>query len=113
MDITVLSLLSMAVALPLMFSKKTKMRDLSEIFLGFGLLFIGLEFIQASMPDISGKSEVLAFLSSFEDKGVWSILLCVLIGTLVTIVVQSSSATMAITLTMAYQGWIGVWTDGI
>ena len=86
------------------------MRDLSEIFLGFGLLFIGLEFIQASMPDISGKSEVLAFLSSFEDKGVWSILLCVLIGTLVTIVVQSSSATMAITLTMAYQGWIGVWT---
>ena len=110
MDITVLSLLSMAVALPLMFSKKTKMRDLSEIFLGFGLLFIGLEFIQASMPDISGKSEVLAFLSSFEDKGVWSILLCVLIGTLVTIVVQSSSATMAITLTMAYQGWIGVWT---
>ena len=110
MDITILSLFSIAIALPFMFSKRIKRREVSEIFLGFGLLFIGLEFIQVSMPNISQHPEILSFLSRFEDGSVFSILICVLIGTLVTIVVQSSSATMAITITMAYQGWIGVWT---
>ena len=109
-DITILSLFSIAVALPFLFSKKTKAREYAEIFMGFGLLFIGLEFIQASMPDISSHPEILSFLSQFEDGSIFSILICVLIGTLLTIVVQSSSASMAITITMAYQGWIGVWT---
>ena len=109
-DITILSLFSIAIALPFLFSKKTKSRECAEIFMGFGLLFIGLEFIQASMPDISSHPEILSFLSQFEDGSVFSILICVLIGTLLTIVVQSSSASMAITITMAYQGWIGVWT---
>ena len=109
-DITILSLFSIAVALPFLFSKKTKAREYAEIFMGFGLLFIGLELIQASMPDISSHPEILSFLSQFEDGSVFSILICVLIGTLLTIVVQSSSASMAITITMAYQGWIGVWT---
>lgn len=109
-DITILSLFSIAVALPFLFSKKTKGRDFAEIFMGFGLLFIGLEFIQASMPDISSHPEILSFLSRFEDGSVSSILLCVFIGTILTVIVQSSSASMAITITMAYQGWIGVWT---
>lgn len=109
-DITILSLFSIAIALPFLFSKKTKGRDFAEIFMGFGLLFIGLEFIQASMPDVSSHPEILSFLSRFEDGSLSSILICVLIGTLLTVVVQSSSASMAITITMAYQGWIGVWT---
>ena len=109
-DITILSLFSIAIALPFLFSKKTKSRECAEIFMGFGLLFIGLEFIQASMPDISSHPEILSFLSRFEDGSIFSILICVLIGTLLTMVVQSSSASMAITITMAYQGWIGVWT---
>ena len=110
MDITSLALASAAVSLPLMFSKKVRMRDYSEVFLGFGLLFMGLKFIQASSPDISSHPEILSFLSTFEDGSFLSIAICVLIGTIVTIIVQSSSATMAITITMAFQGWIGVWT---
>ena len=109
MDITLFALFAIAIALPLMFSKGMKKRDVSEIFLGFGLLFLGLEFLQNSMPDISEHTEVLAFLSSFNNAKLSSILLCVLIGTILTCIVQSSSATMAITITMAYQGWIGVW----
>ena len=58
-DITILSLFSIAIALPFLFSKKTKSRECAEIFMGFGLLFIGLEFIQASMPDISSHPEIL------------------------------------------------------
>ena len=110
MDITVLSLVAVAVALPLMFSDKSRLIEVSEIFLGFGILFLGLEFLQDSMPDISRNPEILSFLSRFEDGSVLSMLLCVLIGTILTIIVQSSSATMAITITMAYQGWIGLYT---
>jgi Na/Pi-cotransporter len=108
MDITSLALCSIAVALPLMFSAKTKRREVSEIFLGFGLLFFGLTYLQHSMPDISRHTAVLEFLSRFNNGSFLSIIVCILIGTLLTIVVQSSSATMAITITMAYQGWIGV-----
>ena len=110
MNITTLALVAIAIALPLMFSSKVRPRELSEIFLGFGLLFMGLEFLQSSMPDISSSTHILAFLQRFEDGSALSLILCVIIGTLLTMVVQSSSATMAITITMAYQGWIGVYT---
>ncbi len=108
MDITILALCSIAVALPLMFSSKPKRREVSEIFLGFGLLFFGLTYLQNSMPDISQHTDVLAFLAQFDNGSFLSVIACVVIGTLMTIIVQSSSATMAITITMAFQGWIGV-----
>ena len=109
MDITIVSLIAIAISLPMMFSKKLKFREISEIFLGLGLLFIGLNYLQKSMPDLSGHTEVLAFLKGFEDGSMWSILICVLIGTVITMIVQASAATMAITITMAFNGWIGVW----
>lgn len=108
MDITALALCSIAVALPLMFSSRTRRREVSEIFLGFGLLFFGLTYLQNSMPDISKSPEILEFLARFDNGSFLSVLSCIIIGTLLTIIVQSSSASMAITITMAYQGWIGV-----
>lgn len=108
MNITVLALYSIAIALPLMFSSHTKKREISEIFLGFGLLFLGLNYLQTSMPDISKNTEILSILANFNDGSFLSIIICVVLGTLLTIIVQSSSASMAITITMAYQGWIGV-----
>lgn len=110
MNITTLSLASIAIALPLMFSKGIKKREISEIFLGFGFLFLGLEFLQAAMPDISKYPQIPEFLSRFNNNSPLSLIACVIFGTLMTCIVQSSSATMAITITMAYQGWIGVWT---
>lgn len=110
MDITVLSLASIAIALPLMFSKAPKNREISEIFLGFGLLFLGLEFIQSSMPDITKYPAIPEFLSRFNNSSPLSLIACVIFGTVLTCIIQSSSATMALTITMAYQGWIGVWT---
>ncbi len=107
MDITVLALFAIAFAAPMMFSKKTKTRDIADILLGFGILFLGLDFMSHSMPDITGNVDALAFLATFNVDTLWMNLLCVLLGTLVTIVVQSSSAAMAMTLTMAYNGWLG------
>ncbi|NLK06632.1 MAG: Na/Pi cotransporter family protein [Spirochaetales bacterium] len=108
MDITILALVSIAFAAPMMFSKKSKTRDAADVLLGFGILFLGLNFMSHSMPDITGNVDALAFLSTFNSDTLWMNLLCILLGTLVTIIVQSSSAAMAMTLTMAYNGWLGV-----
>jgi phosphate:Na+ symporter len=67
---------------------------------------LGLEFLKVNVPDVQNNPDMLAFLQGYSDMGYASILLFVLIGTLLTIVVQSSSATVAITLVMCSQGWI-------
>ena len=74
--------------------------------IGFAVLFIGLQFLKDSVPDLKSNPEVLAFLSDYTSMGFWSVLLFLAIGTILTMVVQSSSAAMAITLTMAHAGWI-------
>lgn len=107
-DITSLALVSIAFAAPMMFSKKNRTRDAADVLLGFGVLFLGLNFMSHSIPDITGNIEVLEFLATFNSDTLWMNMLCILLGTLVTIVVQSSSAAMAMVLTMAYNGWIGV-----
>lgn len=108
LDISSLALVSIAFAAPMMFSKKSKTRDAADVLLGFGVLFLGLNFMSHSIPDITGNIEVLEFLATFNSDTLWMNMLCILLGTLVTIVVQSSSAAMAMTLTMAYNGWLGV-----
>lgn len=107
-DITSLALVSIAFAAPMMFSKKNRTRDAADVLLGFGVLFLGLNFMSQAVPDITGNIEVLEFLAIFNSDTLWMNMLCILLGTLVTIVVQSSSAAMAMVLTMAYNGWIGV-----
>lgn len=107
-DITILALVSIAFAAPMMFSKKSSTRDGADVLLGFGILFLGLNFMSHSMPDVTGNVDALAFLATFNSDTLWMNLLCILLGTLVTIIVQSSSAAMAMTLTMAYNGWLGV-----
>lgn len=99
---------AIVLSLPLHFSKNEKARDISEIFMGFGLLFLGLYFMKEGVPaaNIKDNMEMLAFVKNFTGHGYLSILLFVVLGTVLTIVVQSSSAAMSITLTMAFKGWI-------
>lgn len=108
MDISTLALVAIAIGVPMMFSKKSNIRDLADVTLGFGLLFLGLNFMQKSMPDLSGNVSALEFLSTFNKDSLLMILTCVLIGTAVTVVVQSSAAAMTMTLTMAFNGWLGI-----
>ncbi|WP_372944424.1 Na/Pi cotransporter family protein [Muriicola sp.] len=101
------------IALPLcglgflfMFSKKEHFKNLGEFILGFAVLFIGLQFLKDAMPDINQNPGILEFLNNYADLGFTSVLLFLLIGTVLTIIVQSSSATMALTLLMTAEGWI-------
>ncbi len=96
----------MGLALPLLFVKQPKLRSAGEFCMGFGLLFLGLMFLKDSVPDIRQNPEILEFITRFTGHGLGSVLIFFVFGTLLTIVVQSSSVAGAITLTMAYKGWI-------
>ncbi|MDH3649155.1 MAG: Na/Pi cotransporter family protein [Saprospiraceae bacterium] len=102
-----------AIALPLVtlgflltFSKNKDRRQWGHFIVGFAVLFIGLQFLKDSVPDISENPEVLAFLTKYTNLGYGSVLLFLAIGTILTVIIQSSSATMALTLVMCYEGWI-------
>ena len=95
-----------AFGFPLMFFNRDKLKFWGEVLVGFALLFMGLALLKDSVPDLRTNPEILSFLSNYTDLGYLSILLFVGIGTIVTVVVQSSSAAMALTLVMANNGWI-------
>ncbi|MBT8495170.1 MAG: Na/Pi symporter, partial [Deltaproteobacteria bacterium] len=108
--ITAFALPMIGIGFPLSFFSSQRMRNLSEVLVGFGLLFLGLGFLKAGVPTIDPSNPAdlatIEFIRKFTDYGFGSTLLFVLIGTVLTVVVQSSSATMAITLVLADQGWI-------
>ena len=101
-----IALPAIGIGLPLIFSKLTKRKNIGEIFVGFGLLFLGLKFLKSSVPNIKDNPEILQFLSNYTDLGIVSLFIFIAVGVVLTIVVQSSSAAMTITITMAYSGWI-------
>jgi phosphate:Na+ symporter len=95
-----------AIGAPLLFATKSKPRAWGEVLIGFALLFLGLAALKSAVPDIKSNPEILEFLQHYAHMGYLSIVLFVAIGTILTLVVQSSSAAMAVTLVMANQGWI-------
>ena len=106
-SISIVSIPLLGVGLPLIFSAKSKRKSLGEFIFGFAFLFLGLDLLKSSMPDLQNNPEVLAFVSGFSDLGFLSTLIFLVIGTVLTVIVQSSSATVAITLIMCSRGWIG------
>lgn len=105
-DIATFAIPLIAVTLPLLFSKRPKMNAWGEFIMGFCLLFLGLQFLKSSMPDLQSSPESLAFLQRYTDLGFVSVLIFLLIGTIITMIVQSSSATVALTLIMCSKGWL-------
>ena len=94
------------IGLPFFFSKKEKHKHFGEVLIGFGILFLGLAFLKTSVPDIKNNPEILAFVENYSNMDYLSYFLFIILGALLTITVQSSSAAMAITVTMAFKGWI-------
>lgn len=104
--ISALALPLIGLGFPLLFSKNKKLSSWGEVVLGFSILFMGLEALKSSVPDIHSNPEILSFLTHYTGMGIRSDLMFLAIGTLLTIVIQSSSATMALTLVMCNNGWI-------
>ena len=95
-----------ALGFPMLFFSRSKVKSWGEVLIGFALLFLGLTYLKDSVPDLKSNPEILSFLSGYTDLGFLSLLIFVGIGTLITVIVQSSSAAMALTLVMANNGWI-------
>lgn len=106
MKITPIAISLIGLFFPFLFIGKEKMKNLAEAMIGFGFLFIGLEFIKNSVPNIQENPEMFAFLDTLTGFGFGSIVLFVFVGTALTLLTQSSSAAMAITLVMLFEGWI-------
>lgn len=106
--IAAFSLPILAIGFPMIFSNKNKLKSWGEFIIGFALLFMGLDALKHAVPDIKSDPAAVAFIAEFADMGVLSTLIFVLIGSILTVVVQSSSAAMAITLVLCNQGVISL-----
>lgn len=97
--------IAIGVLLKFFFASK-KWQHRGEVFLGFGMLFFGLATMKAGLAPLRGEPAFIDFLTRFQAQNLNEILLCVLVGTVLTMAVQSSSATVGITMALASQGLI-------
>jgi phosphate:Na+ symporter len=104
--ISAIALPIIAIGFPMMFSSKSSIKSWAEVLIGFALLFMGLDELKAAVPNLKDNPEFLGFLASYADMGIFSTILFIGVGTILTLVVQSSSAAMALTLVMCYEGYI-------
>lgn len=105
-DISSFTLPLIGLAIPLLFSSKSKRKSFGEFIIGFAFLFMGLFYLKSNVPDLQNNPDALAFLQNYTSMGYASIFIFLALGTVLTIIVQSSSATVAITIIMCSKGWI-------
>ena len=99
-SVTEVALPLIALTLPFLFLKNEKLRNTGEVFIGFAILFIGLSLLQNVVPTLKENPTFEEFIRNFSELGYLSIFLFVILGSLVTIVIQSSSAAIALTLAL-------------
>ncbi len=121
-DVSTIALPLIGIGLPFVFIGKDKAKSWGEMFLGFGLVFFGLGLLKDSVPDVrmlmkndpGVAATIQSIVTWMNGRGFGSVLLYLTGGIFLTLLVQSSSAAMAITMTCALNGWLGdVSTDPI
>jgi phosphate:Na+ symporter len=90
-----------------LFSKNERVRYTFMTLMGVGMVFFGLQLMKEGLEPLKHSAEVLAWFSRYEPTSYLGVIKCVLIGAAVTAIVQSSSATVAITITLARSEIIG------
>jgi phosphate:Na+ symporter len=105
-DVASFALPMLAFGVPLLFSQKSARKSIGEFIFGFAFLFMGLKYLTEYSPDLSKNPDMLAFVTEWTDMGFFSIIIFVIVGAVLTMMVQASAATMAITLIMCANGWI-------
>ncbi|MBD5228694.1 MAG: Na/Pi cotransporter family protein [Bacteroidales bacterium] len=105
-DVAVFALPLIGLSVPLLFSKKSRTKSIGEFGIGFAFLFMGLSLISTYVPDLQQNPEMFEFLQRYTSMGFGSVLIFCLVGLVLTMIIQSSAATFAITLIMCSKGWI-------
>ena len=106
-DLTLSAFILLFLSFPLMFAKREKLVNLTDVFVGLSLLFLGMYFIQRAIPDGTGNVELLSFTQKIGEPTFVNVILCTLIGFGLTAIIQSSAATMTLTIMLCFRGWIG------
>lgn len=86
------------------FTQSKKTRYIGEVILGFGLLFYGLRVMRYGLAPLRSEPIFIEFFTRFDPGTLGGLLLCVCVGALLTVMIQSSSATIGLTMTLAGQG---------
>lgn len=94
-----------------LFAKSERIRYTGMLIMGLGMVFFGLELMKEGLIPIKNSPEIVRWFASFEPTNTWGVLKCVLVGSIVTAIVQSSSATVGITITLARTGIIDLDTS--
>ena len=105
-DVSVVILPLIGLAVVLLFMNKSRTKSIGEFLIGFAFLFMGLNMISDYVPDLQSNPEMFASLRNYASMGLWSIVIFLLVGLIVTAIIQSSAATFAIVLIMCSKGWI-------
>ena len=88
----------LAFGLPLIFNNKSSRKSLGEFIFGFSFLFMGLSFLQTAATDLHIGDLVTSMLAHIPYDNIFTIIIFIIVGAIVTMIVQASAATMAITL---------------
>lgn len=105
-DISAFALPLIGLSVPLLFSSSGRNKSIGEFAIGFALLFMGLDMISTYVPDLQSNPDMFASLQNYASRGFVSVLIFLAVGIVVTMIIQSSAATFAITLIMFSKGWI-------
>lgn len=97
----------LGIAVPLLFANRSRTKSIGEFLVGFAFLFMGLDLISKYVPDLQTNPEMFEFLTRYTTMGYGSVWIFMLVGVVLTMIIQSSAATFAITLIMCSKGWIG------
>lgn len=93
-------------SIPFLFSNRRKLKNIGEMLLGFSLIFISLGFLKEYIPDANHQSWIYLAIQKVSEWGHGSYLIFLFIGILFTIVIKSSNSIFALTLVLAFNGWI-------
>jgi phosphate:Na+ symporter len=99
-NIRIVLLPLIAMSIPLYFSSNSSRKSIAEFIMGFAIMFFGLQFLRDTLPEINQHSGIINFLSQQSDRGFGAILLIVLTGIVITILIQSSTASITLTMVM-------------
>ena len=104
--IGIIALPIIGLAFPLLFSKNNTRKNWGEFAVGLSLLFVGFDFMKFIFEELYGNTVLIEFLSGFSGYGFGSVIIFVFAGMIITALIQSSSATVALTIVLCSNGWI-------
>ena len=106
LDVTVLAFVLLGAGFVMTLMKKSLVKNIGQAVLGLSLVFVGLIYIKSSIPAIDTVPQIAGPIAGLASHGIGSVLIFMLIGVVVTFILQSSSVTVVLTMVLAYLGWL-------